>query len=69
MGSNNRRMWLDNNTDDELVRCLSCNEDYIQWTEEQVLGCKSKDYDTCPYCGAVKQTSMKIEFHNRKRNL
>ena len=60
--------WNDhvNDTKDSIVTCIACGKKYLQWTEDQIAGCRDKDYDICPYCNADNGSSMEIEFHNRK---
>lgn len=46
--------------------CPKCKEAYECREEEQEPGCRSKDYEICPYCGEVIQSSMEYEFTTRK---
>lgn len=62
MGYNDR--LCDNRWD--RVNCPKCNNVYECIEEEQVPGCRSMDYEVCPYCGEVIQSSMEYEFTTRK---
>lgn len=62
--------WNDHiyDNEDTIKTCKHCNRKYIQYTEEQIAGCRDKDYDYCPYCGNENGSSMNVEYHNRKIN-
>lgn len=62
MGQNDRNEGIS----ELLVCCNTCGKKYSQWLEYQIPGCRSKDHDICPYCSAINNSSMEVEFHNKK---
>ena len=46
--------------------CPKCHKRYDQTIEEQVPGFRDVSYDTCPYCGAVNDRSMEVDYINKK---
>ncbi len=53
-------------TPDEVAVCPSCHKQFRYWTEDQVPGCRDKDYLICPYCKTELDSSMEVEYHVRK---
>ena len=51
---------------DTIVKCSHCDKKYSQSIEDQVPGFRSRDYDRCPYCGETNDSSMQVEYSNRK---
>lgn len=62
MGHNDRISIID----ESIVSCKACGKKYYQWLEDQIPGCRSKDYDICPYCSTINGSSMEVEFHNKE---
>lgn len=50
----------------DKVKCTQCGKIYECREEEQEPGFRSKDYEICPYCGNVNDSSMDYEFFTRK---
>jgi len=48
------------------VKCVHCGKVYIQYIEEQIPGCRDKEYDICPYCNKENGSSMELDFFNSK---
>lgn len=49
-----------------LKICPHCGKTYELTYIEQVPGCRVRDEEICPYCGAVNDSSMEVEFITRK---
>jgi len=49
-----------------IVSCDECGKLYNQVIEEQTPGCKSLDYDMCPYCNHCNGRSVSEEYYNTK---
>lgn len=50
----------------ELTKCKKCRRTYACTQEDQIPGFREKDYDCCPHCGNINDTSMQVEFYCRK---
>lgn len=46
------------------VQCKKCEKVYKQYTEYQIPGCRSKEFDICPYCGNINDSSYDEVYDN-----
>ena len=51
---------------DTITQCTHCSKKYTQFTEDQVPGFRSREFDFCPYCKESNGSSMEVEFYNKK---
>lgn len=49
---------------ESLVVCQNCHKIYRRFVNEQILGFREREYDTCPLCGNENGSSMSYEYHN-----
>lgn len=47
-----------------LAVCESCHKVYRRTVNEQIPGCREREYDICPYCGNDNGSSMNYEYYN-----
>ena len=49
---------------DSLAVCGKCHYLYRRITQEQMPGFREREYDRCPYCGQINDSSMTYEYWN-----
>ena len=48
--------------------CRSCKKVYAQ-TQKIQKGIRSRSYDVCPYCNKLNDSSIEVEYTNKRKEV